>query len=189
MNKLWYLAAALCAAPLAGTAAESASDAARRCSQVLGERERLACYDRAFPAGPQTSELATRQAPPAAAPGAPAAAPPAPAAAATAPSTVAPAAGFGEDSIRRAPSAETRAAKAEEPDNLTAQIASIREMRTNVWRLTLDNGQVWQQMDMNNSFLPKAGQTLRIEKGRFGGYSAALIGETRSAWVRVNRLK
>lgn len=163
MSRIGYLAAVLCAAPLMATAAESAADAARHCSQVIGERERLACYDRAFPAGPQTSGPAATPTPPAAA-------------------------SFGEDSIRKPPKAEDRSAP-REPETLTAQITQIRETRPNVWRLTLDNGQVWQQMDMSGSFLPKAGNTLRIEKGRFGGYSAALMGETRSSWVRMTRVQ
>lgn len=183
MSRIGYLAAVLCAAPLMGTAAESAAEVARRCSQVIGERERLACYDRAFPAGPQTSGLAENRAPAGAAPAAtPAAAP----AAAPAPPA---AASFGEESIRKPVKAEDRAARPREPETLTAQITAIREMRPQVWRLTLDNGQVWQQMDMSGGFLPKAGNTLRIEKGRFGGYSAALMGETRSTWVRVTRVQ
>lgn len=185
-NKLWYLTAALWMVTGVAVSAEPAADAARRCSQVLGERERLACYDRAFPAGPQTSELATRSTPPAA----PASATmPAPVPAAPVAASPAAAQSFGDDSMRRAPGPEEKAAKAAEPTTLTGQIAEIKEMRPNVWRLTLDNGQVWQQMDMSGSFLPKVGETLRIERGRFGGYSAALMGETRSAWVRVNRLK
>jgi hypothetical protein len=169
----------------AGFAAESQLEGAARCSKVLGERERLVCFDRVFPVGTQVSELpAARTASPSTAV--------APAVAATSPAPVpasAPAAssGFADESLkaRNKPDKE----RAAEVNNMTAQISDLKETRANVWRISLDNGQVWQQQDMNNGFLPKAGGTIRIERGMMGGYSMALIGESRSPWVRVTRLK
>ena len=151
---------------------------------MLGERERLVCFDRVFPVGTQVSELpAARAAAPAAA-----VAPAAAASAATVPAP-APAAtsSFADESLKARDKPEKD--RAAEVNNMTAQISALKETRANVWRISLDNGQIWQQQDMNNGFLPKAGGTIRIERGMMGGYSMALIGESRSPWVRVTRLK
>ena len=150
---------------------------------MLGERERLVCFDRVFPVGTEVSEL--------------------PAARAAAPAAVAPAAGsrhrccpapapastssFADESVKARN--KTEKDRAAEVNNMTAQISALKETRANVWRISLDNGQVWQQQDMNTGFLPKSGGTIRIERGMMGGYSMALIGESRSPWVRVTRLK
>lgn len=186
-------------------AAEPAADVARRCSQILGERERLACYDRAFPAGPETSALATTAAPaaaavPATAVPAAAAAPTAaaPAAASTAPvaaaattagvAAAAAAPSLGDEQVKRSIK-EKEAARPPESKSLTATISGLQEVRTDTWRMTLENGQVWQQMDMSSSFMPKVGDTVQIEKGVLGGYSLALAGNRSSRWVRVTRVE
>jgi hypothetical protein len=164
------------ALPFAATAADSVLDAAARCSKVLGERERLVCFDRVFPVGTQVSELPSRVTP-------------APAIAAAPATVVVPAttSSFAEGSLRARDKSETE--RAAEVKDMTAQISTIKETRASIWRLSLDNGQIWQQQEMNNGFVPKSGNTIRVERGRMGGYYMALIGERRSPWVRVTRVK
>ena len=71
---------------------------------------------------------------------------------------------------------------------MTAAIVDIKEIRQDTWRMALDNGQTWQQMDMSSSFNPRKGDTVRIEKGKLGGYMAALGPEGKgSGWIRVTR--
>lgn len=160
----------------AATAAGSVLDDAASCSKVLGERERLVCFDRVFPVGMQTSELPSRVTP-------------APAAAAVPATVVVPAttSSFADGSLRARDKTEKE--RAAEVKDMTAQITAVKETRVNIWRLSLDNGQIWQQQEMSNGFVPKSGNTIRVERGRMGGYHMALIGETRSPWVRVTRVK
>jgi capsular polysaccharide biosynthesis protein len=183
-------------------AAESVADAARRCAQILGERERLACFDRAFTAGPETAALAESRA---AAPAAPAAviAPAAPvrAAAPAAASVAAPVAAasvataatvvaapaLGDDQIRKYDKQAKEAS--DEPKNMTAKVTALKEIREDTWRMNLDNGQVWQQMDMSSTFNPSVGDTVQVQKKMMGGYSLALGGEKKSQWIRVTRLE
>lgn len=218
------------AAGLLGTApawtAEPAGAGPHRCSQVLGERERLACFDRAFPAGPESAALAESRAAaapaPAVAPVAPAAVavapssppvaapaprPPAPAPAVAAPAPQPPAASpaavaapvaaasvaaaspaFGDEQIKKGKAAR-EADKADEPKALTAQVTSLKEIREDVWRMKLDNGQTWQQMDMTRSFVPTVGDTVQIQRKMMGGYTLALAGAKKSPWIRVTRVE
>ena len=217
------------AVPALVGAAESAAEVAQRCSQVIGERERLACYDRAFTAGPQTAELARGQqaaAPAAAATsaGAPAAAAVVPAAvvatgaaassaapavtgaavpSAAAPAAVAPAAAapvaapaaaaaaptFGDDSLKTAQK-QKQSEKEQLPTTLTAEIVEVKQIRLDTWRMYLNNGQTWQQMDMSSTFNPRKGDMLRIERGKLGGYMAAIGQEGKnSRWIRVTRVE
>lgn len=183
-------------------AAEAAADAAKRCAQILGERERLACFDRAFTAGPETTALAESRAAavpaPAAvvAPAAPAraAAPPA-AAVVAAPvaatvatgAAVAAAPALGDDQVRKYSKEANEAS--DEPKNMTAKVTALKEIREDTWRMNLDNGQVWQQMDMSSTFNPSVGDTVQVQKKMMGGYSLSLAGEKKSQWIRVTRLE
>lgn len=159
---------------LAGTAALAADgtlQSAQRCAQVPDSLQRLVCYDRVFPPGQV--------------PAAPAVTSPAPPVA-TAPPPAIPTAEFGAESVRR--TEEQRQAE-EPPRSLTAALDSVREMRPNVFRMTLENGQVWDQMDMDITFTVQAGDTVQIERGRMGGYRMSRTSRGGSGWVRVNRLK
>jgi hypothetical protein len=204
MNRKIHIGIAITASLLSATsvlAAESAGDAARRCAQILGERERLACFDRAFTAGPETAALAeTRAAATAAsvavaAPAAPAAAsiavPVAAASVATAatvaaaPTAVAPS--LGDDQVRKYDKEAKEASG--EPKSLTAKVIAVKETREDTWRMNLDNGQVWQQMDMSSVFRPVVGDTVEVQRKMMGGYALALAGGKRSPWIRVTRLE
>jgi hypothetical protein len=152
----------------AALAAEGTLESAQRCAQVQDSLQRLVCYDRVFPPG---------QAPVATAP----VRQPAPAVA-----TPAPAAEFGADSV---PRTEQQRQTEAPPRSLSAAVTSVRQTRPNVYRMTLDNGQVWDQMDMDGTFSVEEGDTVQIERGRMGGYRVSRTSRGGTGWVRVNRIK
>jgi hypothetical protein len=172
--------------PVLGWAADPQLDAARQCTQLKDSLQRLVCYDKALmegPAAPATAPV-TRAAPASPARSvAPAPAPAAPAVVATPAPVAAPA--LGDESVK------TRKQRSipEEPTSLEAKVTEAREIRQATYRLTLDNGQVWQQMDMSSIFQVAAGDTVRIEKGALGGFRMARVSNGRSGWVRVARVQ
>jgi len=177
----------------AAMAADDTLEQARRCASQTDSLQRLVCYDRLFGAGAQAPvALPPVAAPPAARASTPspaAATPPAAVQPSPAPATataVAPAQDFGADQLRRTPS-ET--AKDETPRTLTATVSALRETRTSVFRVTLDNGQVWQQMDMDSLFHLQSGDVVEISRGKLGGYRMARQSRGGSGWVRVSRVK
>jgi hypothetical protein len=199
MNRHIQIGAVLLAGLVSVSAlgADAGRDAANRCAQMLGERERLACFDRTFPAGPETAALAQSRAaapavsPPAAAPAAPA--PAAPGGLSLKAATPAPVAAtgttgvFGDEQVRRKDQATRKAEAAAQQQTLTATVTTLKETRPGVWRIALDNGQTWQQMDMSMQFTPSVGDTVQIERKMMGGYSLGLAGGKKSPWVRVAR--
>jgi len=100
---------------------------------------------------------------------------------------VAAAPALGDESVQR--KARAREEKPAEPSTLEASITALKETRPGVVRLTLDNGQVWQQMDMSTVFQVAVGDTVRIEKGTMGGFRLARTSRGRSGWVRVTRVQ
>lgn len=191
MRKQLYVAGILALAGGVVLAAQPTVEAGLRCAQMKDSLERLVCYDQVFSGAASAPRSATAPVAPAVTP-APAAMPsPAPVAApvAAAPAaTPAPAAAddFGSDQVRR--TEKQRQAEAG-PSSLSAQVAGLKEYRQRLYLLTLDNGQVWQQMDMDSLFQVAVGDTVQIEKGRLGGYRMARTSNGRSGWVRVNRVK
>jgi len=175
----------------AAVAADATLDQARRCTAVKDSLERLVCYDTLFaaqPAPPAPPAASLPAVPPAGV----AAVVPAPVPAAQAPTSAkGPATGagadaeFGDEMVRR----PSRDAEDAPPRSLTATIQSLRETRPDVFRITLDNGQVWQQMDKDGLFHVAVGDTVQIDRGAMGGYRMARTSKGRSGWVRVNRVK
>lgn len=201
MIRLTLSMAVLAFASGTALAAEDALQRAERCASVADSLERLVCYDRVFAPGRAAAGTATRTAPmpaptvpatppvatatvPATPPAAPAAATGASAAPAAAAAPSADSASFGADQLRRAPSEEQ-----DEPRTLTAKVQELRETRPNVYRIGLDNGQIWQQMDMDSLFHVEVGDTVEINRGRLGGYRMARQNRGGSGWVRVNRVR
>ncbi|MET0279843.1 MAG: hypothetical protein ABW278_01790 [Steroidobacteraceae bacterium] len=180
MRTRMILAAALVLGSSLAASAEPSVDAVRRCAQVKDSLERLVCYDRAA-AGSAGAEAA-----PAASPVAPAPAPLVRATPAPAPQAAPVQREFGDETVKRS---EKERASTSGPSSLTAVVSELKEYRRNVYMLTLDNGQVWQQMDMDSLFQVKAGDTIQIEKGKLGGYRMARTSGGRSGWVRVNRVR
>lgn len=165
----------------AALAADATLESAQRCAQVQDSLQRLVCYDRVFPPG--QAPVATPVPAPTPAPAQAPRVATAPAPAAVAP---APAAEFGAESVRRRE--EQREAEGP-PRSITAAVASVRQTRPNVYRMTLDNGQVWDQMDMDVTFSVDEGDAVRIERGRMGGYRMSRTSRGGTGWVRVNRIK
>lgn len=177
---------------VAAQAADSTLDAGRRCAQVKDSLERLVCFDRVFAAdaASRSAPAAPPAPPPVAAtpPSAPRQAAPVPAPAPAVVPTPSPAPrGFGEEQIKRT---EKERQLEEPPRSVTARVASLVEYRKGLVRMTLDNGQVWEQMDMDGLFRVASGDTVQIERGRMGGYRMARTSDGRtSGWTRVTRVK
>jgi hypothetical protein len=184
---LWLAVAGLVAS-VPGFAADAQVEGGRQCAQLKDSLQRLVCYDRIFQAG-DASVPAPSAAPRTAAPP-PAPVPaPAPRIVAAAPAVAAApvaAPALGDESVQRK---EKEKNKPAEPTSLEATITALKETRPQVVRLTLDNGQVWQQMDMSTVFQVSVGDSIRIEKGAMGGYRAARTSGSRSSWVRVTRVQ
>lgn len=165
-------------------AAESPLDAARRCGMVKDSLERLVCYDRLF--GPDAMPPAARA--PSATPMVPVA-PPAPVAApvAAAPVAAAPAAApaLGDEAVKK----HSKATKSNEPTGLTANVSALKEIGQNLYRISLDNGQVWQQVESASLFQVAVGDTVRIEKGVMGSYRMSRTSNGQSGWVHVTRVE
>lgn len=129
------------------------------CAQENMDAARLACYD----------ALARVPAPVAEAPPPPAPTP----APATAPVAAATAA-----TVEAAPAADPVAefGQAEEVDEdelveISAMATAVKKRPAGQLLITLDNGQTWTEKDHEANFRVKVGDTLRIKKGRFGGYT------------------
>lgn len=185
---LWLAAAGLLASG-AGYTADAQVEAGRQCAQVRDSLQRLVCYDRIFQAGDSAAPTAVpRAATPVPAPApVPVPAPARPPVVASAPviAAVAPPS-LGDEIVQRKGKEKDKAA---EPASLEATITALKETRPDVVRLTLDNGQVWQQMDMSSVFQVTLGDTVRVEKGTMGGYRLARTSRGRSGWVRVTRIQ
>jgi hypothetical protein len=174
ISKLVLAAVALL--PVVVLGADSVADTARRCTGIKDSLARLVCFDKAFEADSGAAAASA-----AVVATAPAAAMPAVVAAA-APVVVAPS--FGGESVKK--SSKDRSV-VDAPTDLTAVISELKETRRDVYRITLDNGQVWQQMEMESLFHVAVGDTVRIQKGSMGGYRMSRVSNGRSGWARVTR--
>lgn len=136
-------------------AAESTSDAARRCAAITDSLARLVCYDQVYNPAPGSTGAAASAS-------APVAAPPAPAVS------------FGDDAKKKSKT-ERAAAETKAPSSLTANVTALLDTQGNMYRVTLDNGQVWQTQEWRSMFVLKVGDTVRIDKGTMGGYRMARV--------------
>jgi hypothetical protein len=171
--------------PAALFAADAQVESARRCAQQKDSLQRLVCYDGIFQAEAAPVARAATP-PPATAPAATAAAAPAVAASAApaaAASAAASAPALGDESLKKVQKEKASAA----PKHLEAKVTALREMRPELFKLTLDNGQVWQQQDVSTLFHVEVGDGVRIERGSMGSYRMAKVGG--SGWVRVTRVE
>ncbi len=160
---------ALLATAVVVTAASAASVATdpSRCATIDGDAARLACFDAAFPRGGPQSPPAANSNPPAAA-----AAPP-------------PEAVFGvNDTVRRA-RGERPAAEAA-PPSIESTLARLDTLESGRFRVTLANGQVWEQVEPSLRFQPRTGETITVRQAALGSY---LMRATRGAAVRARRLR
>lgn len=173
-NQHWFPGLlVLAAGPI--MAADGSLDAARRCAQMQDSLQRLVCYDRIFaaPAGSAAPTAGPVTAPAPAAPGV-----------ATAVAVAPVQQSFGSEHLKS--SVEERK-RIEAPETQKAKVAAVREARPGVWRITLENDQVWQQAEADRNFFISAGDTVVIERGLLGSHHLEQEGGGRR--VRVTRVK
>jgi hypothetical protein len=155
--------------------------AARACVQLTGTAARLACYDAAFaaqpgpPANPAPSASPAASAPPAAS------ASTAPSAASA--STASPAASFGDNGQLQ----QQLKAKAKLPKELQFKVQTAVPIGQGLYRLTLENGQIWETRQADWALEFKSSDTVTISRMVFDTYQISLAGQGRS--VGVKRIK
>jgi hypothetical protein len=143
------------------------------CVQISGMLQRLACYDRvAHTVSPPPRGAPVQRPAPNAAPLV-AVAPPA----AGAPS------GLGSERLPRTATVAPR-----RPQELLAGVAGITYDARGRFTITLENGQVWRQLEGDTAVLSgsRVG-TVRISRGALGSYDLNVVG--RNASYRVSRLQ
>jgi hypothetical protein len=77
--------------------------------------------------------------------------------------------------------------KADLPKNLTVQVQQVTSLPQGLYRLTLDNGQVWRTTQADSALAFKANDTVTISRRVLGGYEIALAGHTTN--VNATRIK
>jgi hypothetical protein len=180
MKTVWIFAALLAGGTTAGAQSVDISS----CASIADDHARLACYD-------GLAASLHKKAPPAAQVVAPplsaaAAASPVP----SSPATSAPAsraATFGAETIRKVLTAEEEAA---EVDEIHAHVAAVQFSPNNRFTVTLDNGQVWRQIEADTArarFRSSGGDAVIVSKGALGSYN--LVVEGRSVLFKVRRLQ
>jgi hypothetical protein len=179
-------AVALMSLSAAAMAAAPSADDIRRCAAIADSTARLACFDQLAAAPPATSKRAPVAAPLTTAPAAPAPVAAPAAAAVAAPVAPTPAA-LGAEAIPK--TREERAATSG-PTSLTAVVTAALPTQGNMFRITLDNGHVWQTMEGRSVFTVKEGDTVRIDKRSMGSYQLARVVDGKTGYpVRVIRQK
>lgn len=183
MKTVWIVAALLAG----GTSASAQSVDISSCASIADDHARLACYDGLAASLHKNAPAAAQMA-----------APPSPSAAATPASPPQPvpsvasapasrAATFGAETIRKVLTEEQKAAEVEE---LHAHVTAVQFSSNNRFTVTLDNGQVWRQLEADTSrarFRSSGGDTVVISKGALGSYN--LVVEGRSVLFKVRRLQ
>jgi hypothetical protein len=77
--------------------------------------------------------------------------------------------------------------KADLPKNLTAQVQQVTPLPTGLYRLALDNGQVWRTTQADLALAFKANDMVTITRRVLGGYEISLAGHSTS--VNATRVK
>jgi hypothetical protein len=166
------LFAGLMAAAALAAVAEAAPDLQTMIGQCAAKpdgKERLACYDAI------AQRLGTGHA--AATPG-PAAAPP------TAAVQRQPEAQFGAESLKK----EARAGQPQQLDEIHGAIAKLTFSPTGRAIVTLDNGQVWRQVEGDSDrFKGKQGEKATIARAILGSYNLTVEG--RNQLIKVQRVR
>ena len=174
----------LLAAALLGGASPAvlAAGDPRSCVTIADDAARLACYDRAMghTAAPKPAPVA----------------PTAPAAAAAATSAaVAPAAPAKKDPVgefglseeaKQAKDPAKAAEAAAAPDSITGRVMSVRWRKYGEFVVTLDNAQVWAQIEPMPSAVVRVGDTVTIKKALFGSYTLVTAGRIGTKVRRID---
>lgn len=77
--------------------------------------------------------------------------------------------------------------KADLPKSLTVQIQRVTPLPYGLYRLALENGQVWRTTEEDSTLAFKANDTIVISRRALGGYEISLAG--RNASVNATRIK
>ncbi len=173
----WWVCCLLATGAVQPVDAQSVADQLKLCSAETDPARRLSCYDRVAgqPAATTTTEGAAPLPKPATMPptvpaaSAPAASAPAPSAAAAQPAKSAGAssnaAEFGVSNGPLAAKQQTKSLK-----SISAVVANVTARPRGELVVTLDNGQVWQQLAAVDYFPLKAGDAVEISSGALGSY-------------------
>jgi hypothetical protein len=158
-------------------AAETWPNIARPCAAMTDSLARVACYDQLY--ARSTAAAVTAATPTTVSAGS--------SVTAAGTAAVAGTAAIGDTDLKK--SSAERAASAT-PTTADAKIIALREMRPDVYRISLDNGQVWQQEESDTLFRPGVGDNVRIRKGAMGRFDISRLtnGKT-GGWARVTRLE
>jgi hypothetical protein len=168
-----------CVLALVGGLAAAADPAdAQRCATLDEDGARLACYDATFGRHSLAPHLESS---PATSPSPAAAAP----VSSTAPSTDA-AKARQEFGLSEAEKRALDTTRPEEPSSITARVAAVKKRPTGEMVVTLDDGQVWVQLDSYTAAVVRPSDEVTIRKASLGSF--VLIGANRVA-VRVRRTK
>ncbi|MGC1522072.1 MAG: hypothetical protein WA803_11080 [Steroidobacteraceae bacterium] len=73
------------------------------------------------------------------------------------------------------------------PKSITVHVQQATPLAYGLYRLTLDNGQVWRTTEGNSALEFKANDTVTISRRVMGGYEVSLAG--RNASVNATRIK
>lgn len=134
----------------------------RECARIADVPARVACYDRAIAAEPQTAQAPRDTAP----------APPPPRAT-----------GYGAEALP-----QTRAERAEQPERIELAIAAISEMAPRTYRLTVSDGGVWETTEAAplTYDAPRKGSRIALSRAAMGGFQMEFAGQ-RS--IRIRRVR
>lgn len=152
------------------------------CVRIEDLSARLACYDRAAGRTPTGAAAApaTGTAPaPVPVPAPTPQSAPAPDVAPAPASAAAPEAGFGSRSL-------PQKKQSDEPTKIQARVTAVRRLPRGEQVLTLENGQVWQQIEYKAEPQYEAGDVVVIRKGVLGSY--LMTRATGSPTTRVKRI-
>ena len=172
--------------------AETIGDALAKCKRIDNSLERLICYDDVVAniRGMQgvSSEVSSVAVPVAKQTASSSVA----AAASTAKSTSAAVADRSSGDVARQQSAAPASdfglqkKREAESDGVAATIVSVSKTALGKYKMTLDNGMVWQQTD-STIFLPREGDTVTVERGMLGSFY--LSKNDLNKTVKVKRIK
>lgn len=155
----------------------AASDAPQRCAGIGDDRARLACYDAIYrkPAPSAASSTAS----------ATDAAPAAVAAETVATVAASPVNDFGlTEAAKRARDSER--AQDQIYESITGKVAAVSQRPTGELTVTLESGQVWTQVTLDQRARVAVGDTVTIRRAALGSY--LLVTQSRYA-TRVRRVK
>ncbi|WP_105104360.1 hypothetical protein [Microbulbifer pacificus] len=82
---------------------------------------------------------------------------------------------------------EQRQVVEDAPESITATIASAEQGAFGKYTFTLDNGQVWQQVESSSRAIWRGGEQVAVERGVFGSFFMRKVTGGRS--LRVKRIQ